>query len=340
MKRYTLSPKWEPPSTEILLGQDLFNRPFFQKVQATHPHFLVLCDENVRAWGERIAEGLKTESIPFASGEKAKTRKTLEHLQDKLLALPISRATCLIAVGGGVAMDLIGFLASTLLRGMPLILVPTSLLAMIDASIGGKTGIDTHQGKNLIGSFYPAEKVWIDLDTLKTLPKREWTNGEGELLKLALALDPSLADLPLIEKIERAIKLKIRVVEKDPYDKAERRVLHFGHTFAHALETLSNYEIPHGEAVSLGCLMETYLSDLTQKELDWAVTQVKRLGVKFPEEQSASALFETIQKDKKGGPSILSLEKIGRCRPFDGSYSRPVCLEEVERARAYLLNVL
>jgi 3-dehydroquinate synthase len=220
---------------------------------------------------DRVTTSLKsagfevvTASIP--SGELHKTLATLLPVYDAFLGARFERATPVLALGGGVVGDMTGFVAATLLRGVPFVQVPTTLLSMVDASVGGKTGVDHPAGKNLIGAFHQPKAVLIDPAVLATLPPRELRSGLAECVKhdvirdadgfasleenipRALALDlPYLTDL-----IAHNVAIKARVVAADPFERGERAHLNFGHTFGHAIESVSQYQYAHGEAISLG----------------------------------------------------------------------------------------
>lgn len=195
-------------------------------------------------------------------GEKSKSFKTYQLVIETLIEKGIRRSDLLIALGGGVVGDLTGFVASTLYRGIPYFQVPTTLLAMVDSSIGGKVGIDLKQGKNLVGSFYTPKGVLIDPHFLKTLPKREYVNGLAEMIKAGLIGDKKLYTYLLEHdevsenEIALSIFVKRELVIIDPYDKKERMLLNFGHTFGHAIEKKHQYETYlHGEAISYGMLI-------------------------------------------------------------------------------------
>jgi 3-dehydroquinate synthase len=212
------------------------------------------------------AAGIESIVATIPSGEDHKTLETLGAIYDALLTAKVERSTPLIALGGGVIGDMTGFVAATLLRGVPFIQMPTTLLAMVDASVGGKTGVNHPAGKNLIGAFHQPIAVLIDPEVLCTLPKRELRGGLAECIKheiirdadgfdrlereigKAIALDVDyLADL-----VAHNVAIKAKVVEADPFEKGERAHLNFGHTFGHAIESVSHYEYSHGESVALG----------------------------------------------------------------------------------------
>ncbi|HEY8197595.1 MAG TPA: 3-dehydroquinate synthase [Gemmatimonadales bacterium] len=215
------------------------------------------------------------ETVTFAAGEKSKTRESWARLTDTLMERGFGRDSGLIALGGGVTGDLAGFVAATYMRGVPYIQVPTTLLAMVDASVGGKTGVDTPQGKNLVGAFHPPAAVLADPQTLATLPHRDYRAGLAEAVKHGLiadreyfewmeanALEISSRGLdPLTRLIRRSVEIKAEVVSGDERESGPRAILNAGHTVAHALERASGYELSHGEAVALGLIVECELAE-------------------------------------------------------------------------------
>ena len=212
------------------------------------------------------AAGREVIACIIPAGEEHKNLYTISRIYDNFLPAGIDRKTPLIALGGGVVGDMTGFAAATILRGVPFIQVPTTLLSMVDASVGGKTGIDHACGKNLIGAFHQPIAVLIDPETLLTLPERELIGGLAECIKHDVIRDAThFARLPAIlaqarkrdvptlaQLVAHNVTIKARVVEADPLEKGERAHLNFGHTFAHAFELVSNYAYSHGEAVALG----------------------------------------------------------------------------------------
>jgi 3-dehydroquinate synthase len=192
-------------------------------------------------------------------GEQHKTLATVEKLYHDLLDAGVDRAGCVVSLGGGVTGDITGFAAATFMRGVQFVQVPTSLLAMLDASVGGKTGVNLPQGKNLVGAFKFPILVLIDTELLETLPYKEIKNGAAEAMKHGIINDPNLfaalANGPVSfqpELVARALETKIQIVQQDPYENGRRRVLNLGHTVGHAIERVSQYSIAHGEAVSMG----------------------------------------------------------------------------------------
>lgn len=222
--------------------------------------------------------GIKTQLITLNAGEESKCFACYEQLMNDLLALQPDRKTTLIALGGGVIGDLVGFAASTLLRGVPLVQIPTTLLSQVDSSVGGKTGINTAFGKNLIGSFYQPSRVLIDIDTLSSLPRRELLAGYAEIVKYAVLGDDSFMQWleangeallalnapPLLHAIGLCLSMKADIVQWDARESNMRALLNLGHTFGHALEAEAGYNgtLLHGEAVAIGMVMAARLSNL------------------------------------------------------------------------------
>jgi 3-dehydroquinate synthase len=210
--------------------------------------------------------GIKPSFADIQAGEENKSLSTLLPVYDQFLSQRIERSTPVIALGGGVIGDMAGFVAATVLRGVPFVQVPTTLLAMVDASVGGKTGVDAKAGKNLIGAFHQPIAVLIDPGVLKSLPERELRGGLAECIKHEIIRDPDgFASLEhninkalaldiefLTALIAHNVAIKARVVEADPFERGERAHLNFGHTFGHAIESVSKFQYSHGESVALG----------------------------------------------------------------------------------------
>jgi 3-dehydroquinate synthase len=202
--------------------------------------------------------GFEPTRIDIPDGEQFKTLDTVADLYDQLVEAKLDRRSPIIALGGGVVGDVAGFVAVSYLRGVPFVQIPTSLLAMVDASVGGKTGVDLPQGKNLIGAFKQPEMVVIDPDVLSTLPEVEFRAGLAEVVKHGIIDAPQLfaalekRQYDLTWMLFEAISVKVRIVQEDPFEQGRRAVLNLGHTFGHAFEQLSHYEIRHGEGVAMG----------------------------------------------------------------------------------------
>lgn len=257
------------------------------------------------------------------AGEESKSLATAGVLWSQLCRLGVDRQTAILAVGGGMVCDLAGYVASAYLRGLPFYSLPTSLLAMVDASVGGKVGIDLPEGKNLVGAFYPARAVAIDPELLDSLPESEWASGMAEVIKHGILqgapLWDSLLNLQRSDMDDRALRerllreavaVKFEVVEKDPYERSGlRATLNLGHTFGHALEWCSSYRLRHGEAVALGMLAAVRLSrslGLLEEDFEESLTALLRrwaLPVSLPDPESAQwgweGMARAFGRDKK-----------------------------------------
>ncbi len=214
-----------------------------------------------------IAAGFEPLVFEIPDGEAHKTLGTAASLYARFAEAKLARSEPVIALGGGVVGDLAGFVAATWLRGVPFVQIPTSLLAMVDASVGGKVAVDLPAGKNLVGAFKQPAVVLIDPALLKTLPAGEFRSGLAEIVKAGIIADPALFEqlattgpVSLTAMIADAVRVKARVVERDPFELGDRAWLNLGHTFGHALELLSGYTLRHGEAVALGMIAAAELS--------------------------------------------------------------------------------
>lgn len=284
-----------------------------------------------------LAHKLEMQFFTFPPGEKYKTRETKQAIEDEMLNARFGRESAVIALGGGVVTDLGGFVAATYLRGLPLILIPTTLTGMVDAAIGGKTGVNTPQGKNLIGAFYPATLVVSDINCLASLSEQEMRNGRAEILKYALTFDPTLLEIDDLETVvRRCSALKESVTRSDFREEGRRRVLNFGHTVGHALEKISAWTTPHGEAVAHGMVIESLMSVemgiLSEETFSTLVRWIKR---DFPRKLPTKDLFSAMMHDKKGErgtPRFVVLKDLGEVLPFDGKYCTEVKREILEKA--------
>ena len=323
--------------SDTLIGHGILKQASFpQKLQSIASRFAVIMDETVAALFRSRLEALdlNLQFFTFPPGERFKTRETKERLEDEMFSAGFGRDSALIAMGGGVTTDLGGFLAATYCRGVPLVLIPTTLIAMCDASIGGKTGVNTPHGKNLIGAFYPARLTVVDLETLATLPEREKRAGMAEVIKYGVTLDPHLLETGDLELLIRlSIDLKKSIVTRDFRETGERRILNFGHTVAHAIERLENYTLLHGEALFIGMAIESLMSrrlgHLSESHLQKILTALH--PYLRPYKREARDLFAAMAHDKKGVRFVV-LEKIGKVHLCDGKYCMDVKLEILEEA--------
>jgi 3-dehydroquinate synthase len=313
-------------------------------------HVVIIADEHVaRLYGHDLKRHLhqkqKVDLITFPSGEQSKTRETKAQIEDQLFELGLGRDGALIALGGGVTTDLTGFIAATYCRGIPYLSIPTTLLGMVDASIGGKTGVNLPGGKNMIGAFYSPLKVIIDMNFLESLGKNEWRGGMAEVIKYGAILDEALFHELLNFQdwnlnylgpiIEKSARIKTLVVEKDPTEKGLRRILNFGHTIGHAIETLENYNISHGDAVSIGMIGEAHLTGHEAPLIE--IMEKLEFPLKLSPNVTAKALFEVMKKDKKAENKVarfVQLENLGKVASFDGKY----CTEIDDEPLLHTLN--
>ena len=235
----------------------------------------VITDQHVEGiYGKRLQEALEAPVFSFPAGEPFKNRETKYMLENHLIKHDLGADSLIIGFGGGVVCDLAGYLAGTYCRGVSLVFCPSTLLAMVDACIGGKNGVNVEQAKNLMGTYYQPKQIIVDLGLLQTLPKEELSNGFSEMIKHALIADPayfdflfehaqSLQDMVpvLLQKaVFKSIEIKHDVVASDEREAGRRRLLNYGHTVAHAIEAASNYNVCHGKAVALGILAEAKIS--------------------------------------------------------------------------------
>ncbi|HEV2369849.1 MAG TPA: 3-dehydroquinate synthase family protein [Acidimicrobiales bacterium] len=211
--------------------------------------------------GVEVQSGREQFTFVVPDGEAAKTTAVVEDLCRQFARFGLRRADAVLGVGGGAVTDVAGFAASVYMRGVPVAHVATTLLAQIDAAIGGKTGVDLPEGKNLVGSFWQPVGVICDIDTLSTLPPRERRAGMGEMAKYAFLGAPDLGRLPLEEQVAACVALKADVVSSDERESGRRAVLNYGHTLAHALETAGHYDLLHGEAVGIGLCYAARLAE-------------------------------------------------------------------------------
>lgn len=287
----------------------------------------------------------------FPAGETSKTRETWARLTDELLAAGHGRDSGIVALGGGVTGDLAGFVAATFQRGVPFMQVPTTLLAMLDASIGGKTGVDTPHGKNLVGAFHPPVAVVADLLALTTLTDREYRGGLAEAVKHGLMMDAehfgwieqnsaalnARALDALDPLVRRSVAIKAAVVADDEQESGRRAVLNAGHTVAHAIEQVTNYATPHGEAVAMGLVAECRLGEqlgATERgTADRVAELLMHLGLPISPIPPISPLLEAMRFDKKsvGGELRFAFPaRVGEADRDGESWTRAVGEVEVE----------
>ncbi len=282
---------------------------------------LVVSDGNVaphyagRALDSLRKAGYSTAQVIIPAGETYKTIETVMSLWRGALEAGLDRKSVIVALGGGVVGDLAGFAAATFMRGCNWVAAPTTLLSMVDASLGGKTGFDLPEGKNLVGAFYPPRLVLADPETLSTLPERELRAGLAEVVKHGVVADPELFDWcaegwqvvrsRLPDMVRRGMGVKVKVIEEDPYEQGLRAALNFGHTIGHAVELVSGFSLLHGEAVAMGMVAEARLAErltvASRGVSDAVAGALSALGlpVEIPQDLPRADLIRAMRVDKK-----------------------------------------
>jgi 5-deoxy-5-amino-3-dehydroquinate synthase len=249
---------------------------------------------------------IESKTVVIGQGETAKSLATIEDLSQQFAEMGITRQDVIIGVGGGMVTDVSGFAAATWHRGTPVVHVATSLLAMVDAAIGGKTGVNLPQGKNLVGAFWQPSAVICDLDFLSTLPERELRCGLGEVAKYHFLTGDDLLSLSLDERVARCVSIKGAFVEQDERESGKRAFLNYGHTLAHALETVGKHQLAHGEAVAIGLIFAARLAralkridDARVEYHELVVGQTYSLQTRMPSGLDINELMAAMARDKK-----------------------------------------
>lgn len=313
----TIKINYQSQKVNVYLKRNIFNQ--ISKVLDLSKEYLIITDQNVGSlYLKRLTNQLqKATSFVVAPGERSKSFETVNQIINFMLSKDIGRDVTIIGLGGGVIGDLSGFIAGIYKRGVPFINIPTSLLAQVDSSIGGKTGINLGNYKNQVGLIKHPHTVIVDPLFLETLPKNELLNGYAELIKYAFTLDKTLYDLlkeredALDELILRALSIKAKITEKDEFEQGKRKILNFGHTIGHAIESLSNFQISHGEAVALGMIYETTNTDILEKLIE--LLQLYKLPTEYPN-FNIENIINFIKADKKRTGDLLTIpvvEQIG-----------------------------
>ena len=328
----TLEVKTGTDEYKILIGDNiLLSSGSLIKKKLINPRVFIITNKLIyKLYGKKLENSLKKNKISFNKiiindGEKYKNIKTINLITSKLLKYKVDRNDTLIAFGGGVIGDIVGFSASITLRGINFIQIPTTLLSQVDSAVGGKTGVNTKEGKNLIGTFYQPKLVISDVSLLKSLPKREILSGYAEIIKYGLIMDKRFLNWLLdnesklmtfnkkylIEAVFHSCKNKAIIVRKDEKEKNIRAILNLGHTFGHAIEAINNYQksLTHGEAVSIGILMALDMSSLQGNSLNKNINKIKdhfqklKMKTKIPNnikrKTSLKKFKETMNSDKK-----------------------------------------
>jgi shikimate kinase/3-dehydroquinate synthase len=316
------------------LGDMMESRGMQNPILVTDENIAKLHSRNVLTSLNQTGFDAKTVSVP--AGEKYKNLETISRLWDSFLTNGLDRKSTVIALGGGVIGDMAGFAASTYMRGVPWVCIPTTLLSMVDASLGGKTGFDLPEGKNLIGSFYPPKLVLADPQVLSTLPEGEFISGLAEVVKHGIISDPELFEScarglgrikdDLEQIVKRAMAVKIKVIEEDPYEKGLRAALNLGHTVGHAVELVSKFQLRHGEAVAIGMVAEAKLAErltVAARGLSDTIIEVLLtlgLPVQIPQTLPRQEIIQAMRVDKKKNAKAIRFAlpaEIGRVELVD-----------------------
>ena len=329
-------------SYDILIGRGLFAElPTLVKAACPASRYAVITDSHVaKLYGEQVMArchdaALQAQLFEFPAGERNKTRETWATLSDRMLAARFGRDSAVVALGGGVVGDVAGFVAATYLRGIPYVQVPTTLLAMIDSSIGGKTGVDVSAGKNLLGAFHQPCLVVADLDVLGSLSAPQLAAGMAEAVKHGVIADRHYFDAlerehaavttreagALERVVRRSVEIKAEVVAADEREAGRRAILNFGHTVAHAIEATAQFATLHGEAVAIGMAYEARLAEAIGIAEPGTADRVRRLLERYnlplglPESATADTLVAAMHLDKKARAGALRFalpQAIGR----------------------------
>jgi len=327
---------------EILVGRNLLKEVAAdtrQRLRASR--CAIITDANVavlfanRVRRSFLSAGVESTLITIPAGEQSKTLQQAGRICDQMIAAGLDRQSFVVGLGGGMIGDISGFVAAIYHRGIPHVQIPTTLLAMVDSSIGGKTGVDTRAGKNLVGVFHQPSLVIDDVDFLKTLPRRQFIQGFAEVIKHAIIADPKMfrmlqswraAAAPALQRlIKRNIQIKCRIVAKDERDRTgQRALLNFGHTIGHAIERAGNYlKLLHGDAVSLGivaaCAISVKRAGLRPDQSTAIVDLLERFGLptRLPPNFPRKKIFDAIRFDKKfegGKVRFVVTPRIGTAR--------------------------
>ena len=309
----------------VAIGHDLL--PEIREIAAINGPIALITDSNVGpSHAKRIGNTITTLTVP--AGEKYKTLATVNTLYSQLLAAGVDRKCTIVTLGGGVVGDMAGFVAASYMRGVPVVQCPTSLLSMVDASVGGKTGVDLPEGKNLVGAFKQPQAVLADLTTLQTLPTIEFAAGLAEIIKHGLISNPDLFTrfesgdwslrpdntallASLQDLVTAAIQVKRDIVQEDPYELGRRALLNLGHTFGHAIEQVSGYAVRHGEGVAMGLVAAAHLSaqlghcdPRLQTRIENVLIHVG-LPTRIPASLSSTEIYRAMFSDKKKAGSQL-----------------------------------
>lgn len=342
--------KTEDKSYSIIIEDGILKRvPQLIKEAELGHKFAIVTDSNVEKLyaGDLAREfnnnNLENKTISFPAGEQNKNREVKSWIEDQMLESKFGRDSAVIAIGGGVVGDIAGYVAASYTRGLSYVQIPTTLVACVDSSIGGKTAVDTPHGKNLIGAFHQPWAVFIDVSTLLTLKHKEIREGLAEVIKYGVIIDGALFSY-LVENldqifsydkaalthiIKRGCEIKAEVVEKDERESNLRKILNFGHTIGHAVENLSDYKISHGEAISIGMVAEgklaVELNFWTEPDLSKLIKLISKAGLptEVPDYMKTDQILDAMKLDKKSRSGQIEMvlpKKIGEMAQGEGGY--------------------
>lgn len=316
--------------------------------------YCVITDTTVKKlYGDELVQnmrelGLNATLLAFQPGESNKNLKTVEKLLNQMIQLGHNRESCVIALGGGVVGDTAGFVASIFMRGIPFIQIPTTLMAMADSGIGGKTGVDLMGGKNLVGTFAQPKQVYIDPQVLSTLPKKHLANGLAEIVKHGLIRDKGILKIlkkfpekateghttTITKLLIRSCKVKTRVIQRDTYEKNLRMILNYGHSIGHAIEHASKYQLNHGQAVAIGINLENRLAvdrKLMKPKQCEAIEEILKslkLPTIIPEKIDRDPILKALKFDKKNKGDTFTFTLLKR--PGKPIIVRDIQVQEVK----------
>lgn len=335
--------------TDLFIGNNLFKE--VEEFTKKYSQIVCVIDQHVfELYNKSIFAFLNWPILVITQGEDAKSFSTVEQIIQFLMNLNCCKNSALLAIGGGAILDVTGFVSSIYMRGIASIYIPTTLLAMVDAAIGGKTAIDHKKAKNILGTIYNPRAIFIDFDFLKTLSENQILQGKAEMFKLGLVYNQALYSIFQNNQLDfsaaiQAIFGKFSIVQKDPEDLSLRRSLNFGHTIGHALESLSDFTLSHGEAVIIGCLTEAYLSYhlklLPFQDFQKIKNEVAKLKLSLPENYSLDECLKALSFDKKrigNQIRLVLIEKLGKVASFEGQYTREISVEDLKIALKWMEN--
>ncbi len=323
------------PEYDVIIGKDLLkNAGSLIKNVRAQGVCAVITDTNVeKLYLETVLSSLKDagftpHAYAFSAGEENKNMETLTSLLDFMSEIPLTRTDFVVALGGGVVGDMAGFAAGVYMRGIPFVQIPTTFLAAVDSSVGGKTAVDLKNGKNLAGLFHQPSLVITDIDTFKTLSSENYACGSAESIKMGVISDPKLFEIfenenpksHEAEIVRRAVQAKADIVERDEKETGDRKLLNLGHTYGHAVEKLSNFSVPHGHAVAVGLSMAVRAAvktgDMEKSTADRIIKTLEKNALPTACGFDAGEIYLSSLNDKKMSGKNLSIivpREIGRC---------------------------